>query len=178
MNCSIRKKLFVLLAGMTTVVLTGVLTQVTSKLSEAILSKVSNDFGETERVFKRAQGLRFDSWIDAAFPIGENPSFKANVSFNDPATVYQAISEMANFTRADKLIVTDAEGQLLAWFGGKPGDELRFGEDLTNRESIARALRGEERPDNSLPELWHTDDGLFRWLPRLYCSTTIRSLAR
>ena len=158
MTFSIRRKLFVLLAGLTTVVLTGVLTQVTSTLSEAILSKVRFDFGQTERTFRRVQGLRYENLLDAAYLIGENTSFKANVSLLDPATVYQAVSDMALLTRSDLLIVTDAEGQLLAWYG----EETRFGEDLTDRESIARVLRAEERPDTGLPELWHTGDGLFQ----------------
>ena len=158
MTFSIRRKLFVLLAGLTAVVLTGVLAQVTSSLSAAILQKVRFDFGQTERVFQRAQWLRYESLRDAAALIGENPSFKANVSLDDPASVYQAVSDMALMTRAEILIVTDAEGRLLAWFG----DEERHGEDLTDRESIVRVLRGDERPNAGLPELWHTADGLFQ----------------
>jgi class 3 adenylate cyclase len=158
MTFSIRRKLFVLLAGLTTVVLTGVLTQVTTTLSGAILSKVRYDFGQTARIFQRVQGLRYENLLDAAYLIGENTTFKANVSLLDPATVYQAVSDMALLTRADLLIVTDADGQLLAWFG----DDTRFDEDLTDRESIARVLRGEERPDRGWPELWYTSDGLFQ----------------
>ena len=158
MTFSIRRKLFVLLAGLTTVVLTGVLTQVTSAMSEAILSKVRFDFGQTERTFQRVQRLRYENLVDAAYLIGENTSFKANVILLDPATVYQAVSDMALLTRADLLIVTDSDGRLLAWHG----DETRFDEDLTNRESIARVLRAEERPHPGLPELWHTGDGRFQ----------------
>jgi hypothetical protein len=155
---SIRSKLFVLLAGLTAVVLTGVLTQVTALLSREILKKVRYDFGQTERIFQRVQDLRYDSLLDAAYLIGENTSFKANVSLGDPATVYFIVEEMARWTRADLIIVTDPDGQLLAWFG----EPDRHGEDLMDRESIARVLRGEERPDMGLPELWHTDDGLFQ----------------
>lgn len=129
------------------------LTSVTSLLGREILEKVRFDFGQTESIFQRAQSLRYDSLLDAAYLIGGNPSFKANVSLDDPATVYQAISDMALLTRADKLIVTDAHGRLLAWYG----DEQRFGEDLMDRESIARALRDEERPHTGIPELWNTD---------------------
>lgn len=119
-------------------VLTGVLTSVTSLLGREILEKVRFDFGQTESIFQRAQSLRYDSLLDAASLIGGNPSFKANVSLDDPATVYQAISDIALLTRADKLIVTDAHGRLLAWYG----DEQRF---------------GEERPHTGIPELWNTD---------------------
>jgi class 3 adenylate cyclase len=154
---SIRKKLFVLLAGMTTVVLTGVLTQVTALLSEAILEKVRFDFGQTERVFQRVQGLRYDSLLDAAYLIGENSTFKANLETGDPPTVYFAVEEMANWTRVDLFAVTDADGQLMAWFG----QPERFGENLADRPSIARVLRGEQR-SGAAPELWHTDDGLFQ----------------
>ncbi|MDA0334326.1 MAG: hypothetical protein O2782_04090, partial [bacterium] len=158
MTFSIRRKLFVLLAGLTAVVLTGVLTQVTASLSAAILSKVRFDFGQTERTFQRVQRLRFENLLDAAYLIGESATFKANVSLRDPATVYQAVRDIALMTRADLLIVTDADGQLLAWFG----NEARFGEDLTNRPSIARALRDEARPNEGLPELWHIEEGLYQ----------------
>lgn len=158
MKLSIRSKLFVLLAGLTAVVLTGVLIQVTSLLSRAILEKVRFDFGQTQRIFQRVQGLRYDSLVDAAYLIGENTSFKANVSLGDPATVYFIVEEMARWTRADLIIVTDPDGQLLAWFD----EPDRHGEDLMDRESIARVLRGDERPDMGLPELWHTEEGLFQ----------------
>lgn len=140
---SIRRKLFVLLAGLTTLVLTGVLTQVTTVLSQAILGKVRYDFGQTQRTFQREQGLRYDSLIDAAALIGENSSFKANVELADPASVYFIVEDMARWTRADLFIVTDADGKLLAWFD----EPERHDEDLSHRESVARVLRGEERPE-------------------------------
>lgn len=158
MTFSIRKKLFVLLAGLATVVLTGVLTQVTAKLSGAILEKVRYDFGQTDNTFRRVQGLRDQNLEDAAWLISENPAFKANVSLGQPATVYQAVTDMGLLTRADLIIVTDAQGHLLAWLG----DEERYGEDLTVRESVGRVIRNEERPHPGLPELWHIGDDLFQ----------------
>lgn len=158
MNFSIRRKLFVLLAGLTTLVLTGVLTRVTTVLSEAILEKVRYDFGQTRSTFQREQDLRYDNLIDAANLIGENTSFKANLELGDPATVYFIVDDLARWTRADLFIVTDADGKLLAWLD----EEDRRDEDLTNRPSVARVLRGEDRPDVALPELWRTDDGLYQ----------------
>lgn len=163
MTFSIRRKLFVLLAGFTAAVLTGVLTQVTSSLSAAILAKVKYDFRQTQRTFQREQALRYNSLLDAATLIGENPAFKANVSLGDPASVYVAVQDLARFTRVELFLVTDARGRLLAQYG----DPERHGQDLGERASVARALRGEERQDTAdlsqtWPELWLTAQDLYQ----------------
>ena len=157
MTFSIQKKLFVVLAGFTAVVLTGVLTQVTSSLSTAILKKVKYDFRQTQRSFQREQALRYETLADAAALIGESPSFKANVQLRDPATVYFSVEDLGRFARVDLFLVTDAEGRLLAW----RGDPDRHGEDVGHRESVARALRGEEGRHTE-PELWLADGELYQ----------------
>ena len=158
MKLTIRKKLFILLAGLTAVVLTGVLSSVSSDLEVAIKEKVSHDFKQSERTFKREQELRYIYLFDAATLFGENTSFKANVKLNNPPSVYIFLEDLSRFVLADLFIVTDANGTLLAWLG----EPDRHGEDLTERKSIARALEGSVRDPSELPELWQVDGSLFQ----------------
>ena len=164
MKLTIRKKLFILLAGLTAVVLTGVLSSVSSDLEVAIKEKVSHDFKQSERTFKREQELRYIYLFDAATLFGENTSFKANVKLNNPPSVYIFLEDLSRFVLADLFIVTDANGTLLAWLG----EPDRHGEDLTERKSIARALEGSVRDPSELPELWQVDGSLFQNRDRAY----------
>jgi class 3 adenylate cyclase len=158
MSFSIRKKLFVLLAGLTAVVLTGVLSSVSSKLGEAILKKVEHDFKQSDVAFKRERKLRAEKLLESATLFGESTSFKANVKLNDTATVYEFVNDLSRYVLADLFVVTDDSGRLLAWWG----DPDRHGEDLTSQASVARALEGEVWDPRTLPELWFVDEGLFQ----------------
>ena len=158
MSFSIRNKLFVLMAGLTAVVLTGVLSSVSSKLGEAILKKVEHDFKQSDVAFKRERKLRAEKLLESATLFGESTSFKANVKLNDTATVYEFVNDLSRYVLADLFVVTDATGRTLAWWG----DPDRHGKDLTYRPSIAQALEGEvwDPLKETLPELWYVDEGL------------------
>ena len=160
MNFSIQRKLFILLAGLTAAVLTGVLTSVSRTLREAIEKKVIYDFQQSQRTFRREQALRYEKLYDSAVLIGENTSFKANVRLHDPASVYFIVEEFAELVAVDLFIVTDQEGKLLAWLD-QPD---RLGDDLSPRATIRRAMDGDVRSmedlSMSLPELWQVDQGL------------------
>jgi class 3 adenylate cyclase len=81
------------------------------------------------------------------------------VEVNDPATVYAAIMEFANFTKIDLFIVTDNEGKVLA----RLDQPERYGDYITDRPSVVRALNGIEPGVNpKWAELWAIDDYLFQ----------------
>ena len=79
MRFGIRQKLFVLIAGLTAVVLLGVLVSITQKMTEAIQQKVKFDFEQRQRVFQREQALKYSLLETQAVLIGENATFKGNV---------------------------------------------------------------------------------------------------
>ena len=162
MRFGIRQKLFVLIAGLTAVVLLGVLVSITQKMTEAIQQKVKFDFEERQRVFQREQALKYDLLETQAVLIGENATFKGNVQVNDPSTVYYIVDEFSTFALYDLFIVTDKDGKVLARFG----EPERYGDDMTSRSNIQRALRGAYREEKKIaeswPELWTVDGQLFQ----------------
>ena len=156
MSFSIRKKLFVLLAGLAALVIAGVLSSVSSKLGEAILEKVEHDFTQSDVSFKRERKLHAEKLLESATLFGESTSFKANVKLNDTASVYEFVNDLSRYVLADLFVVTDDEGRLLSWWG----DPDRHGEDLTMRASVAGALEGDVWDPRTLPVLWHVEEGL------------------
>ena len=159
MRFSIQQKLFILLAGLSTAVLLGVLYSISQKLEAEILKKVASDSRQTQRNFAKEQTLRYDRLIESATLIGENSTFKGNVEVNDPGTVNYIVEEFSEFAKFDLFIVTDGRGRVLA----RLGDPGMYGDDLTHRPSIQRALRGEFRDEvEELPELWAVDDELYQ----------------
>ena len=134
----------------------GVLTSVSKDMSEAIEAKVEYDFRQSNEIFRREQKLRYDSLLDAAWLIGENTSFKGNVKLKDGPSVYHIVERLSLFTRVDLFLVTDDDGNLLAWLG----DPQRQGESMASRESVARALEGLDPDEDAPPPLWHVDIGL------------------
>ncbi|MBT6627835.1 MAG: adenylate/guanylate cyclase domain-containing protein [Gemmatimonadetes bacterium] len=160
MQFSIRQKLFVLLAGFTAVVLTGVLSMVTTRLSDAILAKVQTDFLQTQRIFQSEQALRYENLLDQASLIGENPAFKANVQLADPASVSFIVNDLARLAPVDLFLVTDAEGHVLADLAQEHGAM-----ETIDRPSIERALSQGDLDVGLLdwPELWYLpDSGLYQ----------------
>ena len=141
MRFGIRQKLFVLL---------GVLVSITQKMTEAIQQKVKFDFEQRQRVFQREQALKYSLLETQAVLIGENPTFKGNVQVNDPSTVYYIVDEFSTFAFYDLFIVTDREGKVLARFGEPEG----YGDDMTSRSNIQRALRGAYREEKKIAESW------------------------
>ena len=159
MRFSIQQKLFILLAGLSTAVLLGVLYSISQKLEAEILKKVASDSRQTQRNFAKEQTLRYDRLIESATLIGENSTFKGNVQVNDPGTVNHIVEEFSEFAKFDLFIVTDGRGRVLA----RLGDPDMYGDDLTRRPSVQRALRGEFRDEvEEMPELWAVDDELYQ----------------
>jgi class 3 adenylate cyclase len=159
MRINIQTKLFVLLVGMTALVLTGVLYVITMTVSEMIEARIISNFNDRQAYFQKQQSLVFDRLAESCYLIGENSTFKANLELNDPATVYNSVMEFANFTKIDLFIVTDRQGKVLA----RLDDPDRYGDYLTNRPSVVRALNGIEPELNpKWAELWAVDDFLFQ----------------
>ncbi len=159
MRLNIQSKLFVILVGMTAMVLTGVLFVITQTLSEKIEEKIIDDFNKTQAYFQKQQSLVFDRLVESCYLIGENSTFKANVELQDPATVYQSVSEFANFANVDLFIVTDEYGKVLARFG----EPDLYGDYLNDRPSVVRAINGIEPPiEPEWAELWAIDEELFQ----------------
>jgi class 3 adenylate cyclase len=159
MRINIQTKLFVLLVGMTALVLTGVLYVITLTVSEMIENRIISNFNDRQAYFQKHQSLVFDRLAESCYLIGENSTFKANVELNDPATVYAAVMEFANFTKIDLFIVTDDKGKVLA----RLDQPDRYGDYITDRPSVVRALNGIEPELNpKWAELWAVDDYLFQ----------------
>ena len=117
MRFSIQQKLFILLAGLSTAVLLGVLYSISQNLEAEILKKVASDSRQTQRNFAKEQTLRYDRLIESATLIGENSTFKGNVQVNDPGTVNHIVEEFSEFAKFDLFIVTDGSGRGLARLG-------------------------------------------------------------
>lgn len=159
MRLNIQSKLFILLVGMTALILAGVLYAITLTVSEMIEERIISNFNERQAYFQKQQSLIFDRLAESCYLIGENSTFKANVEIDDPATVYAAIMEFANFTKIDLFIVTDEQGKVLA----RLDQPDNYGDYLTDRPSVVRALNGIEPELNpSWAELWAVDDYLFQ----------------
>jgi len=159
MRINIQSKLFILLVGMTALILVGVLYAITLTVSEQIEERIISNFNERQAFFQKQQSLIFDRLAESCYLIGENSTFKANVELDDPATVYEAIMYFANFTKIDLFIVTDEQGKVLA----RLDQPDQYGDYITDRPSVVRALNGIEPEVNpNWAELWAVDDYLFQ----------------
>jgi class 3 adenylate cyclase len=159
MRFNIQAKLFALMVGMTALILSGVLYIITITVSQMIEERIISNFNDRQAYFQKQQSLVFDRLAESCYLIGENSTFKANVELNDPATVYNAIMEFANFTKIDLFIVTDNQGKVLA----RLDEPDRHGDFITDRPSVVRALNGIEPELNpKWAELWSVDDFLFQ----------------
>jgi class 3 adenylate cyclase len=161
MRINIRTKLFVLMVGLTGVMLGFVLVAVEGILSEAINAKIVHDFNKTQKVFRQVQALRYDRLLESSVLIGENPAFKGNLQVGDPASLEYIIEyEFAQLTvDLDLFIVTDREGKVLAGYNAPEGIEVH------QRPSVQRALRGEYGDyligGDGWPELMAIEDKLY-----------------
>lgn len=159
MRINIQSKLFILLVGMTALILAGVLYAITLTVSETIEQRIISNFNDRQAYFQKQQSLIFDRLAESCYLIGENSTFKANVEINDPATVYEAIMQFANFTKIDLFIVTDKQGKVLA----RLDQPSQYGDYITNRPSVVRALNGIEPELNpEWAELWSVDGYMFQ----------------
>lgn len=158
MKMNIQKKLFLLFAGLTIVILVVVLLAINAVSKETITDNVIADFRQTQGFFKLEQSLIYDRLVESAYLIQESSLFKANVQLDDAETVYHIVNELALLVKTDLFVVTNADGKLLAWLG-KPE---YAGADLNDQPSVSKALKGEEPPLNiEWPELWYTDGALY-----------------
>ena len=73
------------------------------------------------------QALIYDRLVESCYLIGQNSTFKANVSLNDTATVREAILEFGDMVKVDLVIVTDQNGIVLNSLGpvGRSGEDIR-----------------------------------------------------
>lgn len=155
MRINIQSKIFLLLAGLTAIILLSVIYIINTTISEKIEEKIVSDFKNTQSIFQKQQSLIYERLVESCYLIGENSTFKANVAENDPATVNFVVEEFANFAKVDLFIVTDPKGNVLA----RLGQPNNFGDDISYRASVARALNGiEPEFDITWSELWEVND--------------------
>jgi class 3 adenylate cyclase len=165
MRLNIQAKLFLLLAGLTTLVLVAVLYAVSLTVTETVKQKIIFDFNQTQKVLQKERRLRYERLVDVATIIGQDPAFKANVDLARDSvsevlhqTVLQSVREFANLAPIDLFIVTNRKGILLADFG----NPKNYGNDLSARPSIKQVLEGKEVEQSDLPELWAIDDEMYQ----------------
>ena len=165
MRLNIQAKLFLLLAGLTTLVLVAVLYAVSLTVTETVKQKIVFDFNQTQKVLQKERRLRYERLVDVATIIGQDPAFKANVDLAKDSvsdvihqTVLQSVREFANLAPIDLFIVTNRKGILLADFA----NPKNYGNDLSARPSIKQVLEGKEVEQSDLPELWAIDDEIYQ----------------
>lgn len=165
MRLNIQAKLFLLLAGLTTLVLVAVLYAVSVTVTETVKEKIVFDFNQTQKVLQKERRLRYERLVDVATIIGQDPAFKANVdlakdSVSDVAhqTVMQSVREFASLAPIDLFIVTNRNGILLADFA----NPKNYGNDLSARPSIRDVLKANESEQSDLPELWAINDEVYQ----------------
>lgn len=165
MRLNIQAKLFLLLAGLTTLVLVAALYAVSFTVSETVKQKIVSDFNQTQKVLQKERRLRYERLVDVATIIGQDPAFKANVDLARDSvselthqTVLQSVREFAALAPIDLFIVTNRRGILLADFS----NPRSFGADLSDRPSVKDALNGVPIVQTDLPELWAIEEEIYQ----------------
>jgi class 3 adenylate cyclase len=165
MRLNIQAKLFLLLAGLTTLVLVAVLYAVSMTVTETVKQKIVSDFNQTQKALQKERRLRYERLVDVATIIGQDPAFKANVDLAKDSvselthqTVLQSVREFANLAPIDLFIVTNRKGILLADFA----NPKNYGNDLSARPSIQNVLEGREAEQFDLPELWEINGDIYQ----------------
>lgn len=133
---NIQTKLFLILSGLTSVVLLVVLLAVNEVSSSRIRQDILDDFDQFQYFLHAQQSLRYSRLLESAILISENSTFKGNITTGDSETVTRSIQEFSDFTLVDILVVTDVDGVVLAWFGNQ---ELH-GTDISQYPGIQDAL--------------------------------------
>ena len=181
MRIDIQAKLFILMVGLTAVVLGAVLYTVTEIITEAIQAKIVYDFNQTEKTFRQVQDLRYQRLVESSAVIGENPAFKGHVQLGDPASMeYFVEEELVQYTpELDLFIVTDNRGDVLARYN-VPADF-----EVVDRSSVQRALSGDYgyltgAKEDQWPELIAVNDMLYlvSTVPVYLADDVIGSLAQ
>jgi len=158
MRLNIQTKLFITLAGLTIIILAGVLYLVTDTLTKKIEEKIIADFNNTQRVFSELQFLVYDRLIETCGLIGENSTFKANVGLNDPPSVYFSVEEFAQFAKVDLFVVTDPDGKVLARFD----DPDNYGDYLSDSSTVFKAMNGIQDSIVTTANLWGIGSDIFQ----------------
>ncbi|MCS6988319.1 MAG: HAMP domain-containing protein [Chloroherpetonaceae bacterium] len=165
MRFNIQAKLFLLLAGITTLVLAAALYAVGFTVTETVKQKIVSDFNQTQKTLQKERRLRYERLVDVATIIGQDPAFKANVDLARDAvseithqTVLQSVREFAALAPVDLFVVTNRRGILLADFS----DPQRYGVDLSARPSVRDVLEGRAVEQTDLPELWAINDEIYQ----------------
>lgn len=166
MRLNIQAKLFLLLAGLTTLVLIAVLYAISITVTETVKQKIVFDFNQTQKFLQKERQLRYDRLVDIAAIIGQDPAFKANVDLakGDTVselihqTVLQSVREFANLAPIDLFVVTNQRGKLLADFT----NPTSFGESFSYRPSIQSVLNNQPSELTDLPELWAINDEIYQ----------------
>ena len=180
MRINIQTKLFILMVGLTAVVLGAVLYTVSEILTEAIEQKIVYDFNQTEKTFRQIQSFRYERLVESSAVIGENPAFKGNVQLGDPASMeYFVEEELAQYSDIGLFIVTDRKGDVLTGYNAPEGFEVK------ERSSVQRALQGEYgyligAEEEQWPELMAVSDMLYlvSTVPVFLADDVIGSLAQ
>lgn len=180
MRINIQTKLFILMVGLTAVVLGAVLYTVSEILTEAIQQKIVYDFNQTEKTFRQIQRFRYERLVESSGVIGENPAFKGNVQLGDPASMeYFVKEELAQYSDLGLFIVTDRKGDVLTGYNAPSGIEVK------GRSGVQRALRGDYGyligvEEEQWPELMAVGDMLYlvSTVPVFLADDVIGSLAQ
>lgn len=159
MSLPIKYKLFLLLFGLTAGVAVIILFATNRTVTQEVRDGVVDNFSRTQTSLTQQQRLRYDRLVESAYLIAENSTFIANLSLDDAVTMAQSVQRFSRFVKADLMIVTNAEGEVLAWLD----DPARRGTELTDRASLQRALQGQDAPAAiRLPTLWAIDRDLYQ----------------
>lgn len=180
MRINIQTKLFILMVGLTAVVLGAVFYTVSEILTEAIQQKIVYDFNQTEKTFRQIQRFRYERLVESSGVIGENPAFKGNVQLGDPASMeYFVEKELAQYSDLGLFIVTDRKGDVLTGYNAPRGIEVK------GRSGVQRALRGDYgcligAEEERWPELMAVGDMLYlvSTVPVFLADDVIGSLAQ
>lgn len=159
LKLNIQTKLFLLLSGLTGLVLLIVLIFVNSASSKKIEEDIYKDFELLQYFFRTQQALRYDRLLESAYLIAENSNFKGSFQTGDIETIYFSVLEFSEFTRSDLIVVTDNRGEVLAWFG----DQSKTGEKIVDYNGIEEAIIGNaplEAPE--WPLLWNIDNDIYQ----------------
>ena len=147
MKISIQVKLFLILAGLTVIIVGGVLFALTNTLTTKIEQQILSDFQATQYFFHQQQNMVYDRLVESCYLIGENSIFKANVALEDPASIAFSVNEFAQFAKVDLFIVTDINGKVLTWLDHPE----KQGFNLATKEGVNEALQGLE-PEVSIED--------------------------
>lgn len=159
MSLPIKYKLFVLLFGLTGGVAVIILFATNRTVTQEVEDGVVENFSQTQSFLSQQQRLRYDRLVESAYLIAENSTFIANLSLDDAVTMTQSVQRFSRFVKTDLMIVTNPEGEVLAWLD----DPARRGTALTGRASLQQALQGKDAPAAiRLPTLWAIDQDLYQ----------------